>query len=227
MGRKPLYFFLGLLLLSAAGLCAQTSASDPVWLEGVFWVELDPVIKENSEYPLSKEAAALRALEEASAVFSGMIYGYRFSYTPSDKTRGVAEIFTLDSLYLIPWGDEALSSRQTLLNGDLVNFRIRYTLKDYQILRIHAWNSNIIPVSAGTGESPVWEGYLKKIEAVKEAIKGAVRSYAREKVPNKPKEVSGEVLLTDIPYIIIDSGNYKARVRIKLRDLKVVPYGVY
>jgi hypothetical protein len=67
-------------------------------------------------------------------------------------------------------------------------------------------------------------GYQGKIEAVKEAVKAAVRRYGREQTYNKPREMTGEVLISDVPSIIIDGGSYTASVKIVLRNVEIRAY---
>lgn len=211
-------FFL--IFCSSVPLFAQNTD----WLEAVYWVERDPVPQEGEEYPITKEIAAKRALEEARFVFSGMIFGFRFIYTPSDRTRQVKEIFNLELLHQIPWGDPGLIPRDVMPRENQFIFRIRYNLSDHHIYRLESWMSNIHPVSSGIGESVVAFGYKEKLTAIREGVKAAIRSYGREGTLNKPREMSGEVLLVEPPYIVLDGGSYLAKVKIKLRDVEILPY---
>jgi len=219
-------FFLGigcLLLIFCSSVPLTAENTD--WLEAIFWVELDPVPQEGEEYPVTREAAARRALEEARFVFSGMIFGYRFLYVPSDKTRQVEEHFTLELLHQIPWGDPGLVAKQAVpFNENRLTVRIRYNLSEHHSYRLNSWQSTIYPVSSGAGEGTAMGGYKEKITAIKEAVKAAIRSYGREAVYNKPREMSGEVLLVESPYIIINEGSYLAKVKIKLKGVEILPY---
>ncbi|MEW5816327.1 MAG: hypothetical protein AB1798_13130, partial [Spirochaetota bacterium] len=101
-------FVLFIPLLSA---CIQISALDNPRQEVIveeFWCELDPMVRMGDTYPLTREAALKQILEEAQFVFSGMMYGFKFQYTPSDKTRRVDEIYFVEPVSQIPWGDKGL-----------------------------------------------------------------------------------------------------------------------
>jgi len=220
---SALCFFL--CLTSQEDLFPQ---SNDDWIEGDFWVELDPAVREpEAEYPLNKEEAAKRALEEAQFVFSGILFGFQFTYIPYDAAREVREVFNISPLFVIPWGDSNLGVRSMRLEDDFLVFRIRYTLEDFLRDRLRGWRSNVIPRAGGIGKGNLLLGYREKITAIQEGIKTALRSYAQGIVYNKPREITGEAALEKIPYIIIDSGEYSAKVEVRLRNLKIVPYSSY
>ena len=197
-------------------------------LSGEFWVELDPRIKLDGEnYPLTPEDAAKSLLEEARFAFSGMIYGFEFVYTPFDKAREVLEIFELEAVAEIPWGDPALSIVSLRESGSLQFGHMRYAPEGHQVRWIQAWESNVHPRSTGIGEADLFRGTEQKREAVREAVKEAIREYLRPRILNKPKEIRGEAVFVEAPYVFIDSGFYRAKVSVKLRIDKIVPYRQY
>ena len=179
------------------------------------------------EYPQTDEDAARLVLEEARYIFSGMIYGFSFRYTPSDNGRRVEEVFELKPLHEIPWGDENLRLVRTTVDREFYRAELRYELEDFQRGRIAFWESNTIPTAAGTGVGDLFIGREGKYEAIRQGIKEAVRNYLRPRSFNKPREITGEIILTGVPYIIIDAGGYHAKVRIKLRITDVLPYSAY
>ena len=63
-----------------------------------------------------------------------------------------------------------------------------------------------------------------RTDAVRNAIKDAVRAYFRTKIKNKPKEIRGRVLLRREPLIGIDAGRYKVQLDFFLETDKIVPY---
>ena len=220
--------FLLIILFFAGPNLLFSQIFEDDWIEGDFWVELDPAVQETeTEYPLTKEDAARRALEEARYVFSGIVFGFRFSYMPSDKNREVKEFFDIVPLFQIPWGDPNLSVRGTRREEDIYIIKIRYTPEVFLLYRLDGWRSNAIPRSAGLGTGNLFQGYKEKIAAVENGIKSAVRTYAQGKVFNKPREITGEAALEGIPYIIIDSGEYRAKVSVRLRNLDIIPYSTY
>jgi hypothetical protein len=83
-----------------------------------FWYDLQPelegweTVQGKEQFPdlhtLSKDEMFNRILEEARYVFSGMVYGFIFSYTPYDRSRGVEEEFLLEPYQWIQRGDPNL-----------------------------------------------------------------------------------------------------------------------
>ncbi|RKX76145.1 MAG: hypothetical protein DRP87_12735 [Spirochaetes bacterium] len=193
----------------------------------VFWCELEPIIQEDEEYPPPRDQMLKQILAEAQFVFSGMIYGFRFVYTPLDLTRNVEEVFILEPLSRILWGDKNLKVESTRTDDDRLYARVRYRLADFQQDWLKLWESTTLPTASGTGRGDLFGGYKEKFTALRQGIKQAIRDYLRERVFNKPKEIRGEVLLMGAPYTIIDSGTYSAKVKIKLKIDEIVPYTLF
>jgi len=195
-------------------------------LSGVFWCEYEPIVA-GTEYPQTDEEAARLVLEEARYIFSGMIYGFSFHYTPSDRARGVDELFELDLIHSIPWGDENLRIIGGSVDREYYRAGIRYELEDFQQRRLDYWESNMFPMVSGSGSGDLFVGREGKHEAIRQAVKNAVRNYLRPRYFNKPMEITGEAVPVEVPYVVIDAGGYHAGVLIKLRIREVLPYPVY
>ncbi len=194
-------------------------------LIGEFWCDLEPAVQDDGgPYPLTADAAIRRVLEEARFVFSGMIYGFAFLYTPSDTARQVAEVFVLDPVAEIPWGDDNLSAYDTRVRDGRYFALIRYDLQEFQRPWIRGWESFVHPTAGGSGTGEMLLGYGEKITAYRNAVKDAIRNHLRSVYPNRPREVTGEVVLADPPYCTLDAGAYRALVSVRLRISKVVPY---
>ena len=180
------------------------------------WYDLEPLILEDEEYPETTESIHRKLLEEARVLFSAMIYGYSFTYSPSDNKRGVEEVFILSLNAEIQWGDPNLKVISSEIRDNRLYCKIIYSLTDAQNLRRISWNSNMIPTASGEGEADYFQGYVSKMESIKTAIREAIRTYVRLRVFNKPKKIAGEILLLEEPYTIIQSGQYLSSVKIKL-----------
>ena len=122
------------LLVLVFSVCMQTPARAERLTLSV-WCELEPMVFQEDEHPVSADTAAKRILEEARAFFSAMIYGYRFSYTPYDKRRGVADSFELTPLAEIRWGDPRLRILEVEKRGNRMYGRVSYHMADYQLAR--------------------------------------------------------------------------------------------
>ncbi|MBN2736456.1 MAG: hypothetical protein JXR70_05705 [Spirochaetales bacterium] len=221
MKRIVLVIAFCLLLLS------QLNAIHPV-VSIYSWCELDPFIYEQGmDYPLSKEEAARRLLEEARQVFSGMIYGYSFTYTPSDKARQVSEEFDLLPHSEILWGDTSLSIEKSKIIENRLVAKANYVLNAAQINWLSAWQSADIEVSEARGESDLFKGSKNKIKALENAIKEAIRYWARNRYFNKPKQIKGRLIIEEEPVFTVNAGKYIAHTRIRLIIDHFLHYKIY
>ncbi len=217
---------LGLLLLLSPA-CLQATSYDQLELE--VWCELEPMIQESGDYPLSAEAARERVLEEARILLSAMIYGVHFSYTPSDARRRQAEQFQLTPVAELRWGDPRLRIAEAEVRDARLYARVRYDLQDFQSARRSAWQSNAIPTAAGAGRASLFassapEGKRRSLE---EAFKEAIRNHLRPVLFNKPREVRGELLLWQAPRVVVEAGDYLTAAAVKLRLQEVRPYSFF
>ncbi|WP_319559450.1 hypothetical protein [Marispirochaeta sp.] len=211
------YFFL--LLLLVYGLAAQEYP--PV--EADIWIELDSPADDLD--PVGLGRARQLADKEALFLLSGMVYGYTFSYRPSDRERGIGEEFILELAAsisedaLVPVDVRGRDSRAMLL--------YRYYPGREEHLRISGWLSAAIPSVMGYGEERAVLGHEGKMEAYRRALKEAVREYARPRMRNKPMRLEGELLLIDTPSVSIVAGRYAVKMRLKINLNKTSSYGSY
>ena len=216
--------FLTICLWITASLPALDT--DPI-LTGDFWVEVDPFVETEGGYQLTGDEARVRILEEARYVFSGIIYGFDFVYTPSDNMRKVDEIFTFEAVAQIPWGDPALTIVETWVDGNLMHAIVRYFPSEHQLRWLRMMQSNIYHNATGRASASMFAGTGAKYDAVAEAAKEAIRAHLRPRILNKPKEVRGSVALTGAPYIIIDAGEYVAKVDVRIDVDEIIPYRMF
>ncbi len=216
--------FLTFCLFIAASIPALDN--DPI-LTGDFWVEIDPFVETEEGRQLTRDEAHTRILEEARYVFSGMIYGFDFLYTPSDNMRKVDEIFTFTPVAQIPWGDPALTIAETWLDGNLLHAKVRYFPTEHQRRWLGMMQSNIYHNATGRGSASMFSSAGGKYDAVAEAVKEAIRAHLRPRIFNKPKEVRGSVVLIGAPYVVIDFGEYVARVDVRIDVDEIIPYRMF
>lgn len=198
-------------------------------LEVSVWCELEPMIQENEEYPLAREEARRRVLEEAREILTAMIYGLEFSYTPADAARKTSEEFRLFPIAEIRWGDGQMRIAEAEIREKRLFARVYYDLEDFQSARRRAWESNTIPTATGSGEHSLFtasspEGKRRSLEA---ALKDAIRNHLRPVLFNKPREIKGELLLWQEPQIIIASGAYLTRLKVKLQVKEIRPHSIF
>ena len=193
------------------------------------WCELEPMVQENEDYPLSTEEAQRRALEEARAILSGMIYGYRFRYTPGDSVRKVEEEFSLIPVAQILWGDPNMRIADAWVKDSMLFLKVTYELEDFQAARRRAWSSISVEASSGVGSYSVFTATSPegKRNALQDALKNAVREALRPVVFNKPREITGEILIWNEPHAVIQSGTYTTQADVKLRVKEIRSYSLF
>jgi len=232
--RPGLFFFPVLIFFQGGILLALDSF--PTTLDAEIWTEReilswDEAADETTTFavPITSLNPDMRTqlLKEAQFVLSGMIFGFSFVYVPLDRERNVAEYFSLKPIAQFPWGDDSLDIRETRVENGRLLCRFSYDLKDYQKDWVNLWRSNDFPSAGALGTGSVFNGTAGKYEAMENAVKEAVRAYARERVHNKPKRIEGEVVFSEPPRMYLDAGNYTAKVRVKLNIKKMTGYMRY
>lgn len=196
-------------------------------LSSEFWVETAPLIEIEDDQIESPEDQIRILLEEARYVFSGMIYGFSFRYVPLDVRREVEEEFDLEPLHEIVWGDPRLSVAESRREKGRRYALIRYWVSEEQSGWVRFWASNVHATAAAFGAGDFFDGRMAKFDAMEAAVLESVRAYLRPRELNKPKEISGRLIFAEAPYVIIDGGEYRAKVEVKLDIREVVPYTLY
>jgi len=87
---------------------------------------------ENGPQAVDKNTALGRCIEEAAYIFSGMIYGFSFDWTPSDNARAVDEKFSFEALGVLKRETKALDYRESRIQNALLYVRMRYFLPEYE-----------------------------------------------------------------------------------------------
>ena len=225
--RRPRPLLMALLLFPAASLVlgATGNSGEDGYLSGQFWWEADPFIGE-LESSFTLEDGLPLMLDEARWVFAGMIFGFDLLYHPPDPGRQVEELFELQPLGEVPWGDPSLK----VLNAWPVENRFRadleYRLSDYQRRLRLIWESAVLPSAGGQGSYTLFEGMEGRRKALERGVLQAVRSHFQARTRNRPRAIRGRVVLAEVPYVLIREGQYVSRVRIRM-DLEVQDQGAY
>ena len=226
--RLPLIF---VFLLAAALLFADPE--DITFIRIRLWAPYDVVPSlENSASgqngynvsdPLKHASDLLK--ETGNFVINAMVYGWNFSITPKDNTRGVKEYVEFTPIKETSVETFDITWSNLVFEPDRITCWMEF---DRDPLMMHSkawWNSVNCPRIHGKGESQ----YTGKIDSIKEAFfdaaKNAVLDYAKKLEKNKPKEITGSLLLkTETPSLRIDSGKYIADLDFFLHVDKIVRY---
>lgn len=210
--------------------CAALAAEAPRVLRVPVWVFLEPVpgtFKANTaEDTGTKEmlppATELRSV--ARFVLGGMVYGWRFNYVPGDRTRRVEESFSLEPVAEIPNDDARFSIAGVDPAYPRVSAWAEFALDDSAARRRLYWNSVQFRSADGRGYGALERESAGIRDAYSDAVRAAVRAYARKLEKNKPKEIRGEVLLRENPRLFTDAGRYVADITVLVNLVEITPY---
>ena len=193
------------------------------------WASLDA-------YPGSQEAGDLdsgiydypiKSMKKvAPFLVQGMVYGWEFSYTPSDKTRGVEEYFEFYPIQPLSPDDKITYSSPWLTENKL-NAWIDYTRTDNQIQNYYLWSTIQNKTISGKGYGSIEKGFEGITDACSDCIKNAVRDYYQKIIKNKPKEITGSVLVRDLPMLGVDAGRYVVQLDFFLESGKIIEYSKF
>jgi hypothetical protein len=217
---------IAMLLFLAALSAAGADAPDLLFVRP--WVELEPVVRiEPGQYPIPAAAAEKSVLDEGRILFSAMIYGWTFTYFPGDRSRKVQESFELLPVAQVPWGSPHLSVRETEVEETKLWVRMSYALDEDESLRRARWESNTAAFSTGLGKANAMQGPRAKMASLQDAIRDAIRRSLDVRYLNKPREISGDVVLWDDPESTVRAGFYFTTAKVKLMVRELVPYRIF
>lgn len=204
----------------------------PLWAELDAYPGLRPIGEENDTVPIDYDepffAHAVREMKKLTPfLLNGMVYGWEFEYTPSDKMRGVKEYFEFKEIrsfedekkfikYEDPWFDESR-----------VHCWVSFERSDSMVNSYNHWANIKNPRILGLGGGKVSKGFAGIQDAVENALKDAVRTYFRKILKNKPKRIAGKVLVNKVPAILIKSGEYQIQLDFFLEIGKIIEYSQF
>jgi hypothetical protein len=204
-------------------------------LRGAVMVELEPIygLFVEDKYPLDREDAYRRALEEAAMFFGASIYGWSFDYDIGERARLIPEIFELTPMGEIPWGDPGLK----VTHADFRDMRL-YVWMDYhpvesQAQRLRSWKSGTVRPMQAMGYGPMglpdrMAGWLEiKKTALEDAARAAVRAMLQGSERNRPKEARGFICLQGFPVYGINAGRWTCSARFLVEIREIVPFSAY
>jgi hypothetical protein len=220
--------FAGILFaVNLAHLAAVDDLSDRV-LHFPLWAMLDA-------YPGTEEASRVsdnafaepvsKIRETAPFLVQGMIYGFTFSYTPSDMLRNVAEAFSFEPVRELGDVDkQRISYTQPRIEGSRLYCWVDFERTANMIFQKKQWESVKSLRVSGRGSGRLEDGFAGILDASRDALKNAVREYGRSIAKNKLKEITGTAIITGTPKIGINSGKYAVTLDFFLQIDIIVPY---
>ncbi|MGA2974102.1 MAG: hypothetical protein ABSF77_02205 [Spirochaetia bacterium] len=218
--------FIVSCLFILAGIAAAAEPADRLFIRP--WIELEPLVRiDAGPYPIPVDVAEKSLLELGRVLVSGMIYGWMFTYIPSDAARRVRESFILTPVAQIAWGSTRMRVTETEVADERLWARIMYTMDQEEALRRAAWDSNTAALSTGQGTAAVQQGPAGRTASLEAAVKDAIRLSLDARYVNKPRQITGEIVLWDDPITVVRSGAYTTTAKVKLLVQELVPYRIF
>lgn len=226
---KKIFCGLAFAVLIMAAAVAQTPSvvkniRIPLWAELDAYPGLEEAYDKDAEqydFPIKR----MRTI--APFVLSGMVYGWNFVYVPSDKARGVEEYFEVTEVVSSDVIKGGITYSSPWIENNNLNCWVEYTRTDSQVQNYNLWSSIQNPVIGGIGYGSIEKGFDGIEEAARDSLKSAIRNYYRKLVKNKPKEISGSVLIRNLPTLGIDAGRYVINLDFFLECGRIVECSVY
>ena len=194
------------------------------------WAELDayPGLELSGDENENQFAFPISQMHKiAPMIINGMVYGWNFVYVPYDKARGVEEYLEITEIVSADVIRGGITYTSPWIENNNLNCWVEYTRTDSQVQSYNLWASIQNPVIAGIGYGSVEKGFEGIEEAVRESLKAAIRNHYRKTIKNKPKEITGSVLIRKFPTLGIDSGRYVINLDFFLECGKIIEYSVY
>lgn len=223
-------FFALVLLFCTVELIADTYTDESactVVTRIPVWVFLETMPGFTEEHAAASMPPRKAITELSAKLLSGLVYGWKFSYTPSDKTRNVAEYFELEPIYSIQASDPLLSITELTPHYPYLYCYAEYRASSTLAKRQQAWASVSYKSVQGSGSGQRSDELDGIYDAYINAAKNAVRQYARSLTKNKPKAVNGELLLKGNPRLFMKSGTFHATVNADIYITEIIPYTMF
>ena len=186
-----------------------------------------PVGKQAETNTRTSPPPARELRDLARYVLGGMVYGWKFSYTPSDRTRHVDEYFSLEPIMEIPDNDTRFSITGFDPAYPRVSTWAEFLVDEAAARRNVYWGSVAFRASDGRGYGERDHESEGIREAYSDAVRAAVRAFARKQEKNKPREINGEVLLKDTPRLFVSAGRFVVDLTVLMNITEMTPYSTF
>ncbi len=202
-------FFSSGIVVNSQNVINSSLLRFPVW----YVIEEAPVVPTRIEQGDTGFEEGLDGIRRLAPFFiEALIYGWEFTYTPSDEIRGVKEYFRVEPIVSMQGQDIDVRIKQVVVGGQESRLEawVEFDLDARMIHERQRWvDANPVSVT-GRGSASVYDGIENVEIACELAARNAIRAYAQSIIKNKPKEITGKVQLTDLPRYYIDAGKYVA-----------------
>jgi hypothetical protein len=124
-------------------------------------------------------------------------------------------------------GDTRLTLAEIKADYPRLSCWAEFTLDESLSYWTSYWNSVVFKSANGRGRGERTDEIEGIKNAYTQAVMLAVRGYARKLEKNKPKEISGEVLLRNDGRLFSDEGFFVADIRVLLHIQNIVSYSTF
>lgn len=216
----PFLFLIGTLFAQVPSVVEHIRF--PLWAELDAYPEL--VTKKEIETEGQYDFPINSVKKVAPFLINGMVYGWNFVYVPSDKARGVEEYMEVTEIENLEHTQIKIEYSSPWLENNRFNCWVDCERTEFQIQNYYLWSSIQNPTIHGRGYAKLSEGIDGIQLAAEDALKNAVREYYRAIIKNKPKEISGSVLIRKVPVLGIDAGRYVINLDFFLECGRIIEY---
>jgi hypothetical protein len=234
--RLPLIFsfiFLFISFLSGQSLSQDRKIQILLWAEkeaypGINWAEGTVNWAETTGDENEFSLPVSRLKKTAPFFVQGMLYGWKIDYTPSDKARGVQEYLEFEPVQDLTEEEVSrIEYKNAAFKDDRLYCRVEFERTDFQLNLFKSWQSVTNPKVRGFGYGRLEDGFEGLKAACGEAMKNAVREYWRRIIKNKPREISGRLVLCAAPVIGVDSGRYRVMLDFLMETDRILDYKMF
>lgn len=190
---------------------------------------------------LTNQAATDAVRAEGLWLFSGMVHGFDYVYTPSDRARAIADLFEIQPRAAVAVDSLALRVDAVRLDGRVLLVDVEYLVPAVERATLASWASISYRSAQGRGGAPAWDRglssetddsslpfqVLARRSAIIDASREALREYLRGLEFNKPREVRGSFAFASQPRLVLSGGGWIATVRLRVGVEEIIPYGGY
>lgn len=221
---KILFFSIFIFSAKAQTPDFQQTIQIHIWSELDAYPELAEAQNTKAEiFDYSKE----RIKNLAPFLINGMVYGWNFVYTPSDKLRAIDEYFEISPINQINTKENPITYKNPWIQDNLVHIWTEYTRTENQIYSFKSWQTTTTQKTQGIGTASVKLGFEGITEATKNAIRDGIRNFYRPIIKNKPKEISGRIIISKEPKIGITQGQYSVKLDFFLETDRIIKHTIF
>ncbi|HUX39060.1 MAG TPA: hypothetical protein VMV44_14265 [Rectinemataceae bacterium] len=224
MAAHRLFILAALVLLATLTGGAQSASQD---FRAEFWTDLDMMPVKGEPYPLPETLAASRLLDEAAWVYSGMIEGFSFEWTPENKGRQIKESFVLGAAAAIPKGDPRLVPGAPTRSETRLSAWIDFRPDASDLLFLESSQSPDWKSGQGRGMAPRSEGFSGRRAAYVAAAKAALEAWARSTEATRPRKIGGRLVFASVPLVAVENDSWVVTARLRLEILDVERWSIF